>query len=129
MRNVVNLIETQVRNLCCYTYKLLPHNPLRHNEAKKCVRHLCIQMCRAIDELHRVPKLAHLDIRLDNVCFDCNFEAVLIDLERAERVGRRLPEYFRDSESCMYDRTKTVVEHDWMQLGWMLVWALHKTED
>ena len=67
MCNVVNLVETEVCNLCCYTYKLLPHNPLGHKEAKQCVRHLCVQMCRAINELHRVPKLAHLDIRLDNV--------------------------------------------------------------
>ena len=69
-------------------------------------------MCKAIDELHRVPQLAHLDIRLDNVCFDSNCEAVLIDLERAKRIGRHLPEYLQDCESCMYDRTQTVVEHD-----------------
>ena len=26
--------------------------------------------------------------------------------------------------SCMYNNSKTGVEHDWMQLGWLIDWVL-----
>lgn len=37
---------------------------------------------KAIQELHRF-NTAHLDIRLENICFNTNNEAILIDIDRS----------------------------------------------
>lgn len=49
--------------------------------AKRCLRSVLEKIQIAIDELHKFG-FAHLDIRLENVCFDKELNAVLIDLDR-----------------------------------------------
>ena len=71
--------------------------------------------------------MAHLDIRLENVCFNVNYKPVLIDLERTEVITMGFPPYLDDAASCMYDEHKTIEENDWMQLGWMFAWVLDKS--
>ena len=126
--HVVDLEEYKFNDLYCFMYDWLPYYPMVREEAKRCIGHLFTEICSAIKQLHSQTKLAHLDIHLDNVCFNLDRKPVLIDLERTERIGKSFPYHLGDSKSCMYDRNKTVVENDWMQLGWMFAWVLHKSE-
>ena len=123
--HVVNLVEYKIHDLYCFMYDWLPYYPMVREEAQGCIGHLFTEIRSAIKQLHLQTKLAHLDIRLDNVCFNVRCKPVLIDLERTERIGRSLPSHLGDSKSCMYDRNKT---NDWMQLGWMFAWVLHKSK-
>ena len=125
--HVVNLVEYEIHGLLCFMYDWLPHYPMVREEAKRCIGHLFTEICSAIKQLHLQTKLGHMDIRLDNICFNVNYKPVLIDLERAERIRNKFPPYLSESASCMYDRDKTIEENDWMQFGWMFAWVLHKS--
>jgi len=74
-------------------------------------------------ELHKKLEVAHLDIRLENICFkesDGEFSAVLIDLDRCAPVSKR-SDFIMYSKSCMYQKPAgewfTNEKFDWMQLG------------
>ena len=120
---VINLSETEVLQRRCFTYQCLPHNPLTCSEARQCLINLYSDVCAAIHTLHDNLHLAHLDIRLDNICFDQQYKPVFIDIDRAESRSV-LPSLLGSSESCMYDTTKSCIGNDWMQFGWMLAWIL-----
>ena len=77
-------------------------------------------------------EVAHLDIRLENICFkesDGEFSAVLIDLNRCAPVSK-LSDFIMYSKSCMYQKPAgewfTNKKFDWMQLGWLAVWVTCK---
>ena len=88
----------------------------------------------AIKELHDFG-IAHLDIRLDNICFIPSTETpVLIDLGRCRNANEQ---YICDSvyqKSCMYSVPQYYKENlvvplpnkkmDWVQVGFMLLWVL-----
>ena len=80
----------------------------------------------AIDELHEHGGMAHLDIRLPNLCFrkvdETNCSVVLIDLERAKR--DIYASWNGNYESCMYKKGFTLKQIDYLQLYWMTVWIL-----
>ena len=97
---VINLSETEVLQTSCFTYQCLPHNPLTCSEARQCLINLYSEVCAAIHTLHDNLHLAHLDIRLDNRCFDQQYKPVFIDLDRAESCSV-LPSLLGSSESCM----------------------------
>ena len=82
--HVVNLVEYKIHGLCCFMYDWLPYYPMVREEAQRCIGHLFTEIRSAIKQLHLQTKLVHLDIRLDNVCFNVNYKPVLIDLERTE---------------------------------------------
>ena len=124
--HVVNLVKYEIHGLRCFMYDWLPYYPMVREEAQLCIGHLFTEIRSAIKQLHLQTKLGHLDIRLDNVCFNVN-KPVLIDLERAELIANSFPYYLDDSASCMYDEDKTIEENDWMQFGWMFAWVLHKS--
>eukprot|EP00731_Ephydatia_muelleri_P024793 Em0016g1064a len=82
----------------------------------------------AVDELHS-SNVAHLDIRLPNICFkstsggnDDRLNAVFIDLERAKcEIKSSLLESY---SSCMYRTGWTLEEIDFLQVYWMALWLL-----
>lgn len=74
-------------------------------------------------------KVAHLDIRLDNICgkYDGNeFQAVLIDLDRSKCCTRTYAMSgvkIRPGTSVMYkipDKLWTLDKVDWIQMGIMI---------
>ena len=89
----------------------------------------------AIEELHSCG-IAHLDIRLDNICFkdeDDLSTAILIDLDRSKSATSSYCGDANYKKSCMYAiPEKLANEHvtnsmmDWVQLGYMLIWILLK---
>ena len=58
------------------------HQPMHPMEAKINIVMFVKSVVAAVQELHGFG-IAHNDIRLDNICFDENRQAVLIDLDRS----------------------------------------------
>jgi len=99
----------------------VPHDPLTVDEASLCLRDLLKGLAQAIQEFHQ-NGFAHQDIRLENVCFNEQYEPVLIDLDRSRDITLRTILY---GKSCMYVTKMTPAQIDWMQLGWLAAWILH----
>jgi len=99
----------------------VPHDPLTVDEASLCLRDLLKGLAQAIQEFHQ-NGFAHQDIRLENVCFNQQYEPVLIDLDRSRDITLRAILY---GKSCMYVTKMTPAQIDWMQLGWLAAWILH----
>lgn len=110
-----------------FRYRRVFYNPLTDQEARSCLHDFYLKASQAIQQLHEELEVVHMDIHLENICFNEAFEAVLIDLERSDSVGTsssfRYHGYYR---SCMYNAQQSPEEHDWMQLGWLLAWVLCK---
>ena len=94
--------------------------------AKDCLIDFLQSVKKAVDELHS-HDVAHLDIRLANVCLrktsEGKFEAVLIDLERCKQ---RITSPWKEEvyNSCMYKGTCTLEQLDYVQVFWMAFWNL-----
>ena len=84
-------------------------------------------MRSVIGQLHDKYKLAHMDIRLDNICFNQQFKPILIDLDRSEGIGTIVGQ--SDYASCMSRKDMSPEKTDWMQLGWLIAWILEPGED
>ena len=116
-------------------YDRLPYGPLEEAQALKYLRTLTKKVRTALEELHEFG-FGHGDVRLPNVCFNSNFDAVLIDMERCTLVDT-FPNICMqlDTLSCMYETPHgmtgifTARRMDYMQLGWLLVWVLHNRGD
>lgn len=110
----------------CIKYTFVPWKPLVENELCLCLGDFVSKVKDSISKLH-TKGFAHLDLRLDNICFDANFYPVLIDLDRARRFI-----VFGASDvyphSCMYCITLDAVQHDWRQLGIIILWVLTRDQ-
>ena len=105
-------------------------NPLSRSKAKERITKFLASVIEAVEELHTCNldnPIAHLDIRLDNICTDENDKAVLIDFDRMQ--------YFSDYiagahgfQSVMYrvpgGEEWTAEQVDWRQVGIMIVYIL-----
>lgn len=97
---------------------------ITRQKAKQCFKPLVHGVRTAIEELHKYD-MAHLDIRLPNLCFrkyEGNCTVLLIDLERAKH-GIDTP-WCGDCNSCMYKKDDTLNQIDYRQLYWMSIWIL-----
>ena len=76
----------------------------------------------ALEEVHSKLGLAHMDVRLPNICFNNLYEPVLIDLDRSiETTCDNIPQF---GKSCMYPHSRREIkrpeQYDWVQLGWVV---------
>ena len=121
-----------------YVFDLV-HSPLTHGEAKTCLILFAISVKDAITSIHH-RKIAHLDIRLENICYDVNLsKALLIDFDRSveEALFLSNPAYLEETygKSIMYRVPTTFdidADHsnlDWRQFGIMLCYILEPNED
>ena len=83
----------------------------------------------ALSELHSIG-FAHADVRLANICFNHEYEAVLIDLDRCVRRNMypALATSF-EGTSRMYSKPNRIFISDFMHLhylllGWLVAWML-----
>lgn len=110
--------------------------PLKPDQAKKCLTDLLRQTAKAIEGLHGI-RVAHMDIRLENICFKRfggGYAAVLIDLDECVQVVKAARHRHRCVDSCMYmaltpTADKTCKIFDWLQLGWLALWVLWGWEE
>ena len=106
-------------------YKAVLHNPLTFPEAERCLRDLMMKLKGAISEYHSL-RYAHQDIRLENVCFNNQYEPVLIDIDRSVDIETAAVIH---GESCMYVPGMTPEQIDWIQLGWLAAWVIYYDDD
>lgn len=85
---------------------------MTENEAKDCLDDILTKTTMALRELHSLG-LAHLDVRLPNICFAINNSEIitkLIDLAKMNTVGN----YHGEMYKAPIDAPS---QHDWKQLG------------
>jgi len=115
-----------------FKYSKVPYGPLTVNDARKCLYTLLMKINTALEQLHQFG-FAHNDVRLENVCFSKEFDAIFIDLERCTSVDDVHP-LMGASPSCMYrfpekaDYSFNGKNSDYLQLGWLVAWVLHRSD-
>ena len=119
---IVNYISLEVR----YNYK----DPLTRKEASDCLYSLVEKVGDELCNLH-TKGVAHLDVRLDNICFTSSNEVVLIDFDRCSNSTRHaagVDVLYVKSE--MYTSTNyirwTCKQLDWKQFGLLILWVLDR---
>ncbi len=102
-----------------YVFDMLK-GPLSRELARLYVRDLAFSVWLALCEFHSFG-YAHLDVRLENICYNDNNEAVLIDLDHAVNVNDGV--WQRVFKSLMYPFNSTFTSKNWdfVQLGLMLI--------
>ena len=117
-----------------FKYSKVRYGPLTAEDAGKCLYTLLMKINTALEQLHRFG-FAHNDVRLENICFSKELNAVLIDLERCTRLDiDSVHPLFGASSSCMYqfprgaDYSFTGRKSDYLQLGWLVTWVLHRSD-
>ena len=102
------------------------YSPLEVKDASKVLQTLSEKIKAALDELHE-QGFMHCDVRLPNICFNEQLDAVLIDVDRACRTNN-VTRLVGVVDSCMYIVPRGARDTfclDFMQLGWLLAWVLH----
>ncbi len=108
-----------------FKYENVHYSPLEVKEASKVLQTLAEKIKAALDELHE-QGFMHCDVRLPNICFNEQLEAVLRDVDRACRTNDVT--WYGVVHSCMYKVPRGARDTfclDFMQLGWLLAWVLH----
>ena len=122
----IKLEVTELRQTKFYRYRNVRYDPLSDTEVLTCLRDFYSGVHDALEKVHNELKLAHMDIRLNNICFDDLYRPILIDFDRSSRTGlSAFPDY---GVSCMYPAGPIPPEKiDWIQVGWVLAWVLCDT--
>ena len=129
------------RTLFSLNFQVIPMKvpPLSYEQAVQCLGCLVESTAVAIKRLHE-HGFAHLDIRLDNICFHHDGgdvrRAVLIDFDYAiDSLSASVPQRVTPDgeDSCMYSplpqsTVRLAKQYDWMQLGWMAFYVYHYEE-
>jgi len=71
-------------------------------------------LLKFIELLHQLLEFVHLDVRLENICSNTNYKAVLIDFDRAAYAkdeADELSEVY--SNNIMYGRLGLVKNGEW----------------
>ena len=100
--------------------------PLSREEALSCLYSLVENVAAELEGLHRTDNVAHLDVRLENICFRRSTGSVIfIDFDRFEEADT-LANFHTVYNSVMYDsgRDWTCEQLDWKQLGLMIAWII-----
>ena len=99
--------------------------PLSRQDAKRCLYSLVTKVMAVLRHFHDMEKIAHLDVRLENICFKLPDTVVMIDLDR----------YMSADDRASLDLTYASVMYsgndgwlcenlDWKQLGLMINWLI-----
>ena len=106
-----------IEPMLLFQFAAQPFQPLSRDEALKCIRDFVIQAKRALQELHKIG-YAHVDVRLPNFCFSHNYEAMLIDFDRIQKIHGSLSLIPQEEDFFIPPKTKQNFEGlDFKQLG------------
>ena len=95
-------------------YNKITHKPLSSEEGKRCSLELVKKVTKAIQGIHHVGYM-HKDLRLANICFDSNFDPILIGFDLStiyiqsdvdvdmEKFAGDLIKCFEDSQTAQAD--------------------------
>ena len=81
-----------------------------------CLFYFVKEVAQALDKYHKLG-FSHQDIRLENVCFNGQYQPVLIDLDRSIHNTASAITY---GNSCMYVAKRSPTQIDFIQLGWLV---------
>ena len=115
--NVISLMyyETSIDDF--FRYDRVTYDPLSRSEAACCLHDLVLKIKQALQSLHSLG-WTHQDVRLPNICFSENFDAVFIDLDRCRKTNK--PPIVLSG--CLYHHRFSATQTDYLQLGWLIVW-------
>lgn len=107
----------------CFMYDYVFWPPLKVDQVRACLGDFVMQVATCVTQLH-AHFLAHLDLRIENICFHKDsYSPVLIDLDRSSPFT-----LFGNSDiysnSVMYSSQLNADQHDWRQLGCIILWTL-----
>lgn len=106
--------------LTFFQFEMMPYLPLSSNQAFQCLMKFITGVYFALSELHSKYNLAHLDLRLENICFNMHYQPVLIDLDRAlikdKPAGTVLGTDKIYGDSLLYSKPSSVKHHEWTLL-------------
>ena len=101
--------------------------PLSREEALSCLYSLVENVSAELEGLHQTDNVAHLDVRLENICFRSRTGGVVfIDFDRFKKANA-LANLHTVYDSVMYDsgiQDWTCEQLDWKQLGLMIAWII-----
>ena len=122
-RSALPLDQQFIGSVEYFEFKLYDQ-PLSEEEAQRHKVWFVDEVVKAVNELHDRAHLAHLDIRLENICVDDETnQLILVDLDRSRRSSENV-RYVRRLYGTheMYNglNTWTVSELDWKQVGLMI---------
>ena len=122
-RSALPLAIRYIGSMRYFEFKLYDQ-PLFEEEARRHKVWFVDEVVKAVNELHDSAHLAHLDIRLENICVDDETNRlILVDLDRSRRSSENV-RYVRRLYGTheMYNglNTWTVSELDWKQVGLMI---------
>ena len=130
---IVHRSQVKLNNEYIFTYSKVPHGSLSPDSAHRFLRAFGEKVNEALTKLQGVG-LSHLDIRLPNICFESEFNAVLIDLDRSEECNI-YPGISAEMEGCMYQKPELLLQKDftgkcldYIQSGWMVAWILDSSK-
>ena len=104
----------------------LYHSPVTREVARRYIVPFVSEVIECVNALHKCD-LAHLDIRIENVCFDDQMKAVLIDLDRSDDKNELVMNLNSYEKSTMYqDFTPSGIAEqlDWKQVAIMIHFIL-----
>ncbi len=108
-----------------FQYKAL-NVPATKEEARAVLRTFVHDLVEAITELHEVG-YAHLDIRLENVCFNECGHVILIDLDRSDDITSSSFDNYGSSQMYQSENALWVAEnYDWKQLSILIHYILNE---
>ena len=84
-----------------FKYEKVHNSPLEVKDASKVLQTLAEKIKAALDELHE-QGFMHCAVRLPNICFNEQLDAVLIDVDRACRTNNGVTRLVGVVDSCMY---------------------------
>lgn len=101
--------------------------PMSREDAEKFIFPLVTDVIAALTELHEFG-LAHLDVRLDNICFREDGSVIMIDLDRSTKVteAANLLCVFGSSTMYPFKTNWTADNVDWRQLAIMILYILDR---
>lgn len=107
-----------------FRYKAVHHNPLSVEEARLCLGDLVSKIHAALTCLHHM-NFCHLDVRLENICFEEDYSVKFIDMDRARDIYMIYSDCLYDS--CMYEDHFSGTALDMRQLACIVLWCTTKS--
>ena len=117
-----------------FQYPKVKYAPLKVEDARQYLGYLVTEIRECIVQLHSIG-LSHNDVRLENICFNGEYKAVFIDMDRCCYLSNVHPLFQCSSRfnSCMYSVSNSSNfksgKTDYYQLGWLVAWVLDTSSE
>ena len=123
-RIVFPLCADMLDTSACFVVLNMYQPPLSKERAQKYIVWFVEEVVAAVKELHALD-IAHLDIRLENICIDYNSSKVmLIDLDRSRKASvcdHTVYDLYGRHEMYKFESSEWTLSHlDWKQVGLMI---------